>query len=332
MTAADLLEVLGVDAAAEQIYREMLEKQHVSVAELSDNLSLTTEEVRDALDQLFELELVRDSYEQAGRIRAVSPEIGLQAALARQHQDLMQRQQQVAASQALVSQMIARYANSRDQGDEVHSERLLGMDTVQDRLARIAQEASVEILSLMPGGAQSPGALEAARRNDAELLERGVAIRTVGLDTIRHDEGTLAYAEFLTDNGAEFRTAPLLPPRMILIDRHAALVPIDPDNTRQGAMWLTSPGTMASLLALFELVWDIATPFGADRTPNREGLTSREQLLLTLLGRGLTDEAAAARIGVSHRTARRMMAELMERLGARSRFEAGLKAAQRGWL
>ena len=44
MTAADLLEVLGVDAASEQIYREMLEKQHVSVAELSDSLSLTTEE------------------------------------------------------------------------------------------------------------------------------------------------------------------------------------------------------------------------------------------------------------------------------------------------
>ena len=214
----------------------------------------------------------------------------------------------------------------------MHSERLLGMDMVQDRLTRIAHEAAVEILTLMPGGAQSPGAIEAARRYDEEALERGVAIRTVGLDSIRNDEATLAYAEFLTDSGAEFRTAPLLPPRMLLMDRHSALVPIDPENTRKGAIWLTSPGTLASLLALFELVWDIATPFGADRTPNREGLTSREQMLLTLLGRGLTDEAAAARIGVSHRTARRMMAELMERLGARSRFEAGLKAAQRGWL
>jgi DNA-binding NarL/FixJ family response regulator len=55
-------------------------------------------------------------------------------------------------------------------------------------------------------------------------------------------------------------------------------------------------------------------------------------LWLKLPAQGLTDEAAAARLGVSHRTARRMMAELMERLGARSRFEAGLRAAQRGWL
>ena len=53
---------------------------------------------------------------------------------------------------------------------------------------------------------------------------------------------------------------------------------------------------------------------------------------MKLLAAGLTDEAAAARLNISHRTARRLMAGLMERLGARSRFEAGLKAAQRGWL
>jgi len=46
----------------------------------------------------------------------------------------------------------------------------------------------------------------------------------------------------------------------------------------------------------------------------------------------MTDETAARRLGVSLRTVRRQMAALMERLCATSRFEAGLKAAQRGWL
>ena len=79
-------------------------------------------------------------------------------------------------------------------------------------------------------------------------------------------------------------------------------------------------------------VWDIATPLGVAQDPDREGLTDQERALLKLLAGGLTDEAAATRLGVSTRTARRMMADLMERLNARSRFEAGLKAAQRGWL
>lgn len=51
-----------------------------------------------------------------------------------------------------------------------------------------------------------------------------------------------------------------------------------------------------------------------------------------LLAKGLTDETAAGRLGVSLSTIRRSMAAIMERLGARSRFEAGLRAAHMGWL
>jgi DNA-binding NarL/FixJ family response regulator len=119
---------------------------------------------------------------------------------------------------------------------------------------------------------------------------------------------------------------------MVLVDRRIALVPLDPENTRKGALCLTGPGVIASMLALLEQVWDIATPLGATHDTDREGLTDQERALLKLLADGLTDETAATRLSVSTRTARRMMADLMERLNARSRFEAGLKAAQRGWL
>lgn len=51
-----------------------------------------------------------------------------------------------------------------------------------------------------------------------------------------------------------------------------------------------------------------------------------------MLAAGLTDEVAGRRLGISARSVRRQMAGLMERLGASSRFEAGLRAAQRGWL
>ncbi|MEV4454832.1 LuxR C-terminal-related transcriptional regulator [Microbispora sp. NPDC049633] len=73
------------------------------------------------------------------------------------------------------------------------------------------------------------------------------------------------------------------------------------------------------------------------RQPARHGrgpgdCPAQERQLLKLLAEGLTDEGAARQLGLSQRTVRRMMAGIMERLGARSRFEAGLQAAKRGWL
>ncbi|MEV4409509.1 LuxR C-terminal-related transcriptional regulator [Actinoplanes sp. NPDC049598] len=59
-------------------------------------------------------------------------------------------------------------------------------------------------------------------------------------------------------------------------------------------------------------------------------LDERERHLLALLAAGLTDESAAARLDVSVRTVRRTMASIMLRLGARSRFQAGMIAARLG--
>lgn len=41
---------------------------------------------------------------------------------------------------------------------------------------------------------------------------------------------------------------------------------------------------------------------------------------------------AARKLGVSERTVKRKSAELMELLSARSRFQAGVRVANRGWV
>ncbi|MGW0593258.1 hypothetical protein [Streptosporangium sp. NPDC002607] len=53
-------------------------------------------------------------------------------------------------------------------------------------------------------------------------------------------------------------------------------------------------------------------------------------MILEALGSGLTDESAAKRLGVSLRTYRRRVAELMAKLEADSRFQAGLRAGRLG--
>jgi DNA-binding NarL/FixJ family response regulator len=61
-------------------------------------------------------------------------------------------------------------------------------------------------------------------------------------------------------------------------------------------------------------------------------LTGRHRELVRMLGGGLTDEAMARKLGVSERTVRRLVSELTERLGAASRFQAGVCAVRLGWL
>ena len=190
-----------------------------------------------------------------------------------------------------------------------------------------------ECLAITPGGAQSQASLDASRPLDEAALSRGVDMRVIYQDSARNDQATLAYAHWTTGLGGQVRTSPVLPPRLLVFDRTTAVVPIDPANSKLGALCTTAPGIVTSLASLFEQTWETAVPLGAarERTPE-EGITPGEQELLKLLASGLTDEAAGKRLGVSLRTVRRQMAGLMERLNATSRFEAGLKAAQRGWL
>ncbi|GGR06544.1 LuxR C-terminal-related transcriptional regulator [Kitasatospora griseola] len=152
-------------------------------------------------------------------------------------------------------------------------------------------------------------------------------------DSSRHHPHVAHYAHWLLGQGGEVRTAPTVPQRIVIVDRAQALVPIDPKETRKGALHVTEPGIIGALLDLYEQSWNTAVPVGAT-TPDdpTTGLTPTERELLRLLGTGLTDDTAGQRLGISARTVGRHMASIMERLNAASRFEAGLKAAQQGWL
>ena len=54
--------------------------------------------------------------------------------------------------------------------------------------------------------------------------------------------------------------------------------------------------------------------------------------MLQLLAKRLTDEAVARALGAGLRAERRIVADLMDRQNASSRFEAGVVAARRQWL
>ncbi|WP_324615793.1 helix-turn-helix transcriptional regulator [Streptomyces sp. NRRL S-118] len=323
-----------LDPEAQDVYRAMLLHPHDGVAELARRLGRDQGRIRRALDRLSALALVRPTAQDADAMRAVNPEVGMDTLLAQQRAELAAQEQRLAETKALAARLAAEYHRMRPYEEQAEAEVLLGVETVRQRLAEITREVREEVLSFAPDGAQTEENRVAAQPLNQQLLDRGVRMRTVYLDSIRNSPATVAHASWLTERGGQVRTVPSLPTRMIIVDRRLAVVPVDPENSAKGAAVLTGTGVLAALCALFEQVWQGAVPLGEapERREDAQGLTGQERMALWLLAEGYTDEAIAKRLGVSPRTARRLASALMERLGARSRFQAGALAASRGWL
>jgi DNA-binding CsgD family transcriptional regulator len=169
----------------------------------------------------------------------------------------------------------------------------------------------------------------AAKRIYRANLRRGVTYRIIAPDTSRTATtmGTLAMA------GARTRTVPEVPTDAIVVDRTTVLLPTGSYAGLDGSLTpFQVPGIVTTTAELFERVWANAAPLiGTDLTDDTE-LDDQGRKLLALLADGHTDAVIAERLGIGVRTVRRKVAALMNQLGARSRFMAGAKAVNRGWL
>jgi len=328
-----VLHQLGLDEVSELVYRTMLEQPDLSVADLARTLGLAEVEVRSALDRLADISFLRPSSSDSLHWRAVNPKVALTTLLAAQESEIDFQLKKLQQSREAVALMLADYANSRPVASEVGFERISGLDAVRTRLEELALEAKQEVLAFAPGGPQRADILEASKPLDKQTLERGVAMSTVFLESIRNSKPTMKYVEWLQGMGGEVRTTATLPLRMIVADRSIAVIPVDPEDNSHGAYVVTSPGAVAALLALFGQVWASAAPMSDQQEPvGADELTGQERELVHLLSRGNTDEVVARKLGVSLRTVRRVMADIMGRVGARSRFQAGVRIAERGWV
>ena len=172
--------------------------------------------------------------------------------------------------------------------------------------------------------------LLAFRGADRDNLRRGVRYRVLAPDHARITPEAGRRLDAFASHGAEIRTVATVPMAALVVDGALALLPGDHRHGELTAFRL--PSVVTTVVELFERLWPAATPLAPAAARGGTGPTARELDLLALLADGYTDESAAARLGISVRTVRRMVSDLMHRLGARSRFQAGAKAADRGWL
>lgn len=325
-----MLERLGFDSLTDAVYKQLVTGRYQCVEELAEKLGLSEQDVRTALEQLEKLELLRPLGNGLGRL--VDPRLGLKSLLLQQMSGIEARLQEFEEDRAAVLDLIDTFADGHPVCWETGSEYLTGHEAVADRLRTLADTVDTEWLAFVPGGAPSASWLETVQPLERQVRRRGVSTRTVSTDSIRGDTRGSLRAVWGGGLGSPVRTVPSLPVHMLVADRSTALLPADPSDPWRSVMQVSTPGALEALTALFEGVWERAVPLGTAGEPDEHELTPRERELLRLLARGLNDDVIRRRLGVSLRTVRRIVADLCVRLGAGSRFEAGYRAAKRGWI
>jgi DNA-binding CsgD family transcriptional regulator len=253
--------------------------------------------------------------------------------LARQEAELLQKQNQLESSRGVITALAAQLSVQEEEPSGADVTQVFGLDAIRAKLEQLTYETEHQLLSLMPGGPQSADNMAASRPLDEILLGRGVEMLTVYLDSVINEPRSRQYVKWLIEAGGQVRTTAMLPLRLLICDRKIAIVPLNPERSEVGAAILRGDGPVAAMCVLFDQIWQSASPFGDPRTVREQdpAPTEQELVIVHLLAQGDTDEIISRKLGISPRTAGRLASELMTKLGAKSRFQAGIRAAERGW-
>lgn len=201
-------------------------------------------------------------------------------------------------------------------------------------LATLIRQSQGDLLQLRPdqwrpkladavGDQENP--LDAVLR---EAVGQGRRLRTIYPVRALHEAPEVIARR--TGLGEEIRLLPEIPTRMLVIGRTHAILPEPLGFMDEPRTLVRQRGLVEAMTLYFEELWRRAAP-----VPGLDGATAAQgqrRFLLEQLAGGAQDEQIARRLGISLRTVRRRVAEVLSELSAESRFQAGVEAARRGWI
>ncbi|GAA1597244.1 helix-turn-helix domain-containing protein [Kribbella hippodromi] len=326
-----MLEPLGVDEATFSVYHALLSHPDSTPEQIAALVDRPLAEVNELMDKLRKLELLVPTWTRPEAEHAVHPRVGLTGLAERRRTELNQllgELKEAEASADVVAEQYNELLTARSSGDV---EVLKGRANASRRIEELALKARETFWCLVPSHLDDT-VHPTEKSPDFSLLERGVKLRTVYLQSMSASKHAVDYAATIHRLGGEVRATPTLPMRLLIFDQELAIMPMDPESPTAGAVIHRTPAVVAVALALFDAYWARATEMFNPEDREETALTPHESEVLRLLAGGAKDEQVARLLGISLRTARRITANLSERLDAASRFELGVAAAKRGWV
>ncbi|MBE1583240.1 helix-turn-helix domain-containing protein [Nonomuraea angiospora] len=314
------LGAIGLGPDEEALYEVLLDRSPATLAELAT--AWPRADLQPLLASLEAKGLLSSSPGPPPAYAAVAPEMALDVLLLAAERDLLRVRERARELEEIFQE------RARERTPPVVVEVVTGRRAVEQRHAQIQRAARQQLRCLSRRPYFDPLGSVAAQR---ELLERGISSRMIYERDFVAAEGALRQIEEMVGAGQQARVLPELPMKLYVVDDRLALLLLRHEPADAVAALVIHPsGLLEALITLFEGLWQRALPLGlapSTRNPPPPRDSRDDARLVALLLSGLTDEAIARQLGVGHRTAERRIAELMSRLGARTRFQAGVQAA-----
>ncbi|MGW7413559.1 helix-turn-helix transcriptional regulator [Streptomyces sp. NPDC054863] len=323
---------IGDSLSAEEVsvYRWLALHRDFDLPRMAAEVGLGEATVRQALEFLFRIGLAQPDKKDPGRVWAVDPHLVAAVATAPLERTIAEQQTRLRAFRDQFARLASDYEKGQQSGG-AEVETIPGLSEVRAALNRASEQCVEDMITVQPGGTRTPEVLQDALARDSELLARGVRMRTLYHHTARFNGPSQAYVATVSALGGQYRTAHQLCGRMVIFDRRTAFLP-DHRGTL-GAVVVREPSIVHFLCELFEQAWSQAKPFSDAANDGLEAVAKDlDRTLLQLLATGLKDETIARRLGMSLRTTRKHIADIMQTLGAESRFQAGAAVAIAGLL
>jgi hypothetical protein len=322
--ARHVLEPLGIDNDAEEIYRALLAHPGSSAAELRGHTGARPERLRRALIELARRAMITEQPGMPTRYQPSPPDAVVDVLIAACEKELKQvrletrrwKTARVTSPEQLRVSELIEIVPSREAYD--HRWQQLQQATKK------TLEVFVRRPFVQPVAEPQ---LDGHEGLQASLLARGVESRGIYDEDALQTPGILDHVRRMTKFGEAARVVSHLPLKLVLSDRSTALIPVvqsDPDSSHESALVVHQSTLLDALIALFDIYWQRGTEVVFDERDTNGHNGSDEETIITLLAAGLKDEAIARQLGVSPHTVRRRITALLGRLGVTTRFQAGL--------
>ncbi|MEU0566195.1 LuxR C-terminal-related transcriptional regulator [Nonomuraea sp. NPDC005983] len=297
---------------AVQIYLHVVRRGGATLAELREGLGLR-EPPAQATTWLTGMGLLRE--DSGGRLHAIGPAL-VAAETLEEEVRLRLEQLRLERTRSVLAELGPLYTRALD-GWREGAVTAVPMTEADALLDSELSSCTEEVALVQPRE-------ESVARGLSRALERGIAVRLLCPHAHRRIARLRQEVLDLSGMGAQVRSVAEVPARVFILDARVALLPASGELAMM--LVVREPTLVAFVHRVFESYWMSGEQFASEYSaPVLDDLRST---ILAMLAEGAKDDFIARAIGLSVRSCRRHIAEIMKTLGAQSRFQAGYLAKE----
>lgn len=323
------LDALGIGADEERVYRWLLKRASATAQDIAQRLPLPPRRIQRLLDSLEASGLVTWSPQRPRRYVAASPDMAMEALV-------LMRLEELQRARGVIREL-QEHAARHDESEQL-VELITNREAERQAFEQLQRTARHEILGLMRlpilvTRVDLP--VEESQTTQRDAQARGVRFRSIVDTPFMESPGVAERILVDVQSGEDIRVVSNLPLKLVIADRKVAFIPLSLERPDSPSLLVRSSALVDALHALFEILWERASPmaFAAEGTLDfndaERQLPEQSRKLVSLLASGLADKVVAHELGVSASTLNRRIVEVMASLDASTRFQLGWLAALR---